>query len=344
MAMLLRIAIALLSSLMVAGMATHAWRQRSFGVACLAAWMTTLSACAWLMVFAIFPNGRLTPMGMLLTGALTTLAGPLLLGYVIYAVRGLRLHWAWFLPFAAHVAGALALGTQFNYLFPTIPVILLEFCYTALGWLVWYRHARPRSGHLAALGVLLAVTSLHLGQALSIVDFLGYTDTRLLRSSPLYIVGAWLVVALVMALVEAPLLRRLVPSWTPPTSDADRELFVRVERLMQDKQPWSDPDFDVGALARLLGTYPNAVSRALGRAGGTTFYEYVNRHRVREAERLLADPKESKFKIEALGRQAGFRARSTFFKLFRQHTGLTPAEYRANRNPDLNGRSSPPAH
>jgi transcriptional regulator GlxA family with amidase domain len=46
----------------------------------------------------------------------------------------------------------------------------------------------------------------------------------------------------------------------------------------------------------------------------------------------LSDPSEARIKIEALGRQAGFRARSTFFKLFRQHTGQTPSEYRAARN------------
>ena len=102
-------------------------------------------------------------------------------------------------------------------------------------------------------------------------------------------------------------------------------------KLMRESRPWSDPDFDVGGLAQLLGTHANAVSRALSRAGGTTFYRFVNDYRLREAARLLADPRESRIKIEALGRQAGFGARSTFFKLFRQHTGLTPAEYRATR-------------
>jgi len=93
----------------------------------------------------------------------------------------------------------------------------------------------------------------------------------------------------------------------------------------------------------MLGTYPSAVSRALGRAGNTAFYDYVNEYRVREAQRLLTDPVESRFKVEALGRQAGFRARSTFFKLFRQHTGVTPAEYRASHATGRNVLSSPPA-
>ena len=103
------------------------------------------------------------------------------------------------------------------------------------------------------------------------------------------------------------------------------------------------PRFRVGAMARMLGTYPSAVSRARGRAGSRAFYDYVNDCRVREAQRLLTDPLESRFKVEALGRQAGFRARSTFFKLFRQHTGLTPAEYRTSHSAGRTAVSSPSA-
>jgi AraC-like DNA-binding protein len=81
----------------------------------------------------------------------------------------------------------------------------------------------------------------------------------------------------------------------------------------------------------------------LSRAGVTTFYAFVSLHRVREAERLLLDPNEARVKVEALGRQAGFRSRSTFFKAFREHTGLTPAEYRAAQSAPSSVESSPSA-
>lgn len=345
MVMLLRVTLAVLATLMCIGFSVHGWRQRSFGVICIALWMATLAFSAWAMVLLIRPDGLLTPLGLLVANPLSMLAGPLLLGYVIYAVRGERLHWAWFLPFLLYLAAIATLGTGVNLWFSTLRVMLVEFCYTGIAWIIWLRGARSATGQLAVLGVLAAVTSLHLGQAAGIFDYLGWIDFRPIRQAPLIIVAVWLTVALVMALVNSQWLRRLAPGWTPPVSPADRELFERSDQVMNGQRPWIDPEFDIGALARLLGTYPNAVSRALNRVGNTTFYDYTNAYRVREARRLLTDPEERNLKIEALGRLAGFRARSTFFKLFRQHTGQSPSEYRAGLATAMpRVQSGPPAH
>ncbi len=330
--MVLRIALAVLATVMAAGFGIHSWRQRSFGVGCLALWMTMVALSTWAMVFLVWPNGLLTPVGNLVATPLTTLAGPLLLGYVVYAVRGERLHWAWFLPFLLHAAAIAALGFGVNLWFGALRAMLVEFCYTGIAWIVWLRGSRSMNGQLPVLGVLVAVTSLHVGQAAGILDWLGWLDFRPIRQAPFVILGAWLVAVLVMALLDSVWLRRLVPGIAPPVNVADRDLLERAGRMMEEQRPWSDPDLDVGAFARLLATYPNAVSRALGRAGNTTFYDYVNSYRIREAKRLLTDPVERDLKIEALGRLAGFRARSTFFKLFREHTGQTPSEYREARS------------
>jgi AraC-like DNA-binding protein len=343
MVMLLRIVLAVLATLMLVGFCVHAWRQRSFGVTCIALWMATLALSAWAMVLLIYPNGLLTPLGLVIVGALTMFAGPLVLAYVVYSIGGERLHWAWFLPPLLYLAAVAALGFGVNFWFGTLRVMLVEFCYAAIAWIIWLRAAQPAVGQPAVLGVLIAVTSLHLAQVAGIADYLGWIEFRPIRQAPLVIVSIWLVVALVMALIDAPWLRRLAPGWTPPISAADRELLAHSNRVMDDQRPWVDPDFDIGALARLLGTYPNAISRALNRAGNTTFYDYVNAYRLREARRLLTEPGERGLKIEALGRLAGFRARSTFFKLFREHTGQSPSEYRADHvaaaHPDQSGPS-----
>lgn len=329
MTILLRVTIAVLATLLLAGFGAHAWRQRSFGVACLALWMATVALSAWAMVLAIWPNGLLTPHGLLLVNALTLLAGPLLLAYVTYAVRGARLHWAWFLPLLLYLAAVAVLGVGVNLWFSTLRAMLVEFCYTGIAWIVWLRGSRDVAGQLPVLGVLAAVTSLHVGQAAGILDWLGWFDFRPIRQAPFVIFGAWLVTVLVMALLDSQWLRRLAPGFAPPVNGDDRDLLARADRLMEEQRPWSDPNLDVGRFAALLDTYPNAVSRALNSAACTTFYDYVNSYRIREAKRLLTDPRERNLKIEALGRLAGFRARSTFFKLFRQHTGQTPSEYRA---------------
>jgi AraC-like DNA-binding protein len=168
--------------------------------------------------------------------------------------------------------------------------------------------------------------------------------TPFVAYAPFAVVASWAFAAIGIALAESPSLRRLARARDATQVGAEEALFDRIRAIMLESRPWSQPDFDVGGLAKLLGTHPNAVSRALSRAGGTNFYDFVNGHRLSEAERLLSDPRESRVKIEALGRQAGFKARSTFFKLFRQHTGQTPSEYRATRMaPAPRGQSGPSA-
>lgn len=343
MVLMLRLTVALLATLLACGIGAHAGRQRSFGVACLALWMAALAMSAWQLVLVRFRGDGFTPIGEVLFDLLATFAAPLLLGYVTYAMRGVRLHWAWFLPFAIHLAAIVVLGTRVMGYVNAVDLTPLEIFYTAVAWVVWFRHAQPRAREPAVIGVLTAVTAVHLSQVLSILSLLGYLDPWPIRQAPLFVLSAWLGVVVVMGLTDSARFRRLTPALAAPAHDGERVLFARIEQLMRDARPWSDPDFDVGAMARMLGTYPSAVSRALSRAGNTAFYDYVNEHRVREAQRLLTDPSESRFKVDALGRQAGFRARSTFFKLFREHTGVSPAEYRATHAAGRHVLSSPPA-
>jgi hypothetical protein len=282
--LLMQYTVALLGTLLAFGIGVHAWHERSFGVGCLALWITALAVVYWALILLMSPDGLMPP-GRVLYSLMATFAAPLLLAYVTYAVRGVRLHWAWFLPFALHAGAYVVLGRyRVNELVDPVRLTMVEYCYTAVAWVVWFRYARPRSSQPAVIGVLAAVTAVHFAQGAGILDLFGVINYRPIRKAPLVFLILWLAVALAMALMSAPLFRRLVPSLTPTASDADRALFDRVEKLMRDERPWSDPDFDVGAMARMLGTYPNAVSKALSRGGSTTFYDYVNAHRIREAE------------------------------------------------------------
>jgi AraC-like DNA-binding protein len=335
--------VALLLTILAFGTLAHAWRRRSYGLRCLAVWTLTLAACAWCEVSTTM---RVSPLGQLLVPLLSTPAGPLLLGYVQHVLRGERLNPAWFLPFAAHLVAAILLGTELNRWISLTSVIWLEYACLLVAWWVWARSGVPGRDRIATGSVLIAVTALHLANAAQTLAVFGLIEfTPAVHNAPFLVVSAWSLGAIVLALLESPTLRRLAPGIAPLPDAADGELYRRMEALMCERRPWSDPGFDVGTLAQLLGTHPNAVSRALSRAGSTTFYDYANGYRLREAERLLSDPRESRLKIEALGRQAGFRARSTFFKLFRERTGQTPSEYRATRAaPAQRGQSSPSTH
>ena len=57
------------------------------------------------------------------------------------------------------------------------------------------------------------------------------------------------------------------------------------------------------------------------------FNDFINQYRVNYVLGLLKEMDWKNMKLEALGAEAGFSSRTTFFVTFKKVTGLTPAEY-----------------
>ena len=81
----------------------------------------------------------------------------------------------------------------------------------------------------------------------------------------------------------------------------------------------------VGELAAKLGVPPWQLSRAVKRLLGISLHEYFKRRQIHRAKRLLRN---ADLSLNAVAYQCAFVTRATFFRVFRQRTGLTPAEYR----------------
>ena len=58
---------------------------------------------------------------------------------------------------------------------------------------------------------------------------------------------------------------------------------------------------------------------------GTNFNDFVNGFRISFAKKMLAEQNDSKLNEVAL--QAGFNSYSTFFRVFKDHTGISPSEF-----------------
>jgi AraC-like DNA-binding protein len=79
-------------------------------------------------------------------------------------------------------------------------------------------------------------------------------------------------------------------------------------------------------LCRHLRENPHYVSQVINQDLGTHFNDLINRHRIENAKAALVEyPEKSVLEI---GLDAGFNAKSTFNSAFREHTGMTPTQYR----------------
>lgn len=80
-------------------------------------------------------------------------------------------------------------------------------------------------------------------------------------------------------------------------------------------------------IANIVGVHPTHLARSFKKHYRTTVGEYVRRLRLDWATRQLSETGDS---IADIASAAGFYDQSHFSHLFKQHTGFSPAEFRAS--------------
>lgn len=70
---------------------------------------------------------------------------------------------------------------------------------------------------------------------------------------------------------------------------------------------------------------PETVSNRIRRYTGQSFHDFLESHRVREAQRLLV---ETELEAKEIAARTGFRSYKTFERAFQRLTGHTPSQYR----------------
>ncbi len=103
----------------------------------------------------------------------------------------------------------------------------------------------------------------------------------------------------------------------------------RLEQLMQRDHLYRDPQLNRDIVAEKLGISSGYLSQQLNACSGINFSEYINQYRVAEVKRLLLDPTFKTYSLLAIGYEAGFNSKSTFYATFKKATGLSPSAYQA---------------
>lgn len=113
----------------------------------------------------------------------------------------------------------------------------------------------------------------------------------------------------------------------PETSlNKDEQVFLQINNLLQDISVLTDPAMKRELLAKKLGYNRNVVISAIKTcAGGMEVMAYINRLRVEYACELIAQ--EKGLTVRVLAERCGFNSHTTFIRVFKEYTGMTPANY-----------------
>jgi len=114
----------------------------------------------------------------------------------------------------------------------------------------------------------------------------------------------------------------------PAPSPEDGEMLRQLLKHMEEKRPYLDERLTLTQLAAQLGLTRNQLSFLINERVGENFYAFINKYRVEEVKRLIADPAKNHYTILALAYESGFPSKSSFQAIFKKFTGLTPTAYR----------------
>jgi AraC-like DNA-binding protein len=196
------------------------------------------------------------------------------------------------------------------------------FLYTIRGgrWRKARREERP------VLAAALSFAAVNLAQIIRMMAHGPGAETVILVAVPAVLALMGVLASTQLAVQFAASPPRYEKSGLSET-EAD-DLFRRIEHLMADAKPFTDPELNRDSLATLLGADARTVGEAVNRAGGSSLAVYLRQQRLAEADRLLAAPENARVSLEALGMQAGFRSRSRFYAAFEEAYGETPGARR----------------
>lgn len=101
-------------------------------------------------------------------------------------------------------------------------------------------------------------------------------------------------------------------------------------QLMDKEKLYLEPELNIGDIANQLNIHAHQLSRLINQQLKKNFYEFVNAYRVQEFKRLATDPRNRHISILGLAMDAGFNSKATFYRFFKNTTGLTPSQFMEN--------------
>lgn len=111
------------------------------------------------------------------------------------------------------------------------------------------------------------------------------------------------------------------------TNDEIQNHVKRINQLMALEKIYLNENLNLREFALHLNADPNLVSFILNNHLGRNFYDFVNRYRIEEVKKKLNNPEYKHFSLLGIALESGFNSKTTFNRVFKQITGITPTEF-----------------
>ena len=128
--------------------------------------------------------------------------------------------------------------------------------------------------------------------------------------------------------IEQEKAKALIPSSATLDEDKLSSLFQKLDSIVDDEKLYLKTDLTIHELGVRFNLNSKYLSQAINRQDDLNFNKFINQKRIEHSKVLLLDDRYSKFSIEGIAQESGFRSKSTFNTTFKLETGITPSEFR----------------
>ncbi|MBD3903326.1 helix-turn-helix domain-containing protein [Chryseobacterium sp. Ch-15] len=113
-----------------------------------------------------------------------------------------------------------------------------------------------------------------------------------------------------------------------PVDERSKILSERLLDYMRIEKPYLDEELSLIKLSSLLNVSTNQLSQVINQNLNTTFYKFINSYRVEEVKQKLKNIEFDHYSILGIAFESGFNSKSTFNKIFKEETGMTPSQFK----------------
>jgi AraC-like DNA-binding protein len=114
---------------------------------------------------------------------------------------------------------------------------------------------------------------------------------------------------------------------SPTGSERGQECLQLVLQKMQNDKIFLDSEMTLKKMAAKVGANTSSFSKTLNKDLGMGFNDFINYFRIEEAKKIMLADDQNKWDAVDICYEVGFNSMSSFYRIFKMHTGTTPVEF-----------------